>query len=69
MILHALKPGGLFVCKMRIRWETETVPTLAEDSLLGRDEFQFLVPNLVPLHDSVRPIGVRGVVEYVGSKS
>ena len=68
-IIRGLKPGGLFFCKMRTRLEIELpIPAATDDPLLGRDELESLLPGLVMLHHVVRPIGERGVVEYVGRK-
>jgi SAM-dependent methyltransferase len=68
-IIRGLKPGGLFFCKMRARLEVEPViPAATDDPLLGRDEMGSLLSGLVPLHRGLRPIGERGVVEYVGRK-
>ena len=68
-IMATLKPGGLFVCKMRVRLELPTNATAGDDPLLDRDELMSLLPRLVPLHRKVRPLGVQGVLEYVGAKS
>jgi SAM-dependent methyltransferase len=65
-IIEGLEPGGLFFCKMRIRLEIG--PGTTDDSLLGRDELEPLLPGLVTLHHQLRPIGERGVIEYVGRK-
>jgi SAM-dependent methyltransferase len=68
-IIRGLKPGGLFFCKMRARLEVEPViPAATDDPLLGRDELESLLSGLVTLHLDLRPIGERGVVEYVGRK-
>lgn len=68
-IIRGLKPGGLFFCKTRARLEVEPViPAATDDPLLGRDELESLLSGLVTLHHDLRPIGERGVVEYVGRK-
>jgi SAM-dependent methyltransferase len=69
-IIRGLKPGGLFFCKMRARLEAEPViPAPTDGPLLGRDELESLLSGLVMLHHDLRPIGERGVVEYVGRKT
>jgi SAM-dependent methyltransferase len=68
-IIRALRPGGLFFCKMRTRLETEAIiPVATDDPLLGRNELESLLSSLVTLHHELRSVGKRGVVEYVGRK-
>ena len=61
-IISALKPGGLLICKMSLRWD---VLGLAADPL-NRNELPSLVPELQALHHHERPVRDRGVVEFVG---
>jgi SAM-dependent methyltransferase len=63
-IVSSLKPGGLLICKMSLRWD---VPGAAADPL-HRNELQSLVPELQALHHRERPVRDRGVVEFVGKK-
>ena len=45
-IVSALSPGGLFVCKMAVRWDLETALPKSDFSPLDRDELLLLVPGL-----------------------
>jgi SAM-dependent methyltransferase len=67
-ITSALKPGGLLVCKLAVRWYSG--PKLASGTLdsLARSELPSLVANLCVLHHQERPVRERGVVEFVGRK-
>jgi SAM-dependent methyltransferase len=62
-IISALKPGGLLICKMSVRWELA-----GQDEALHRNELSSLVPELQALHHQERPVRDRGVVEFVGKK-
>jgi len=66
-ILSALTPGGLLICKMSLRWTSVGRSTVGVDPL-HRDELPSLVPDLHVLHHRERPVGDRGVVEFVGRK-
>ncbi len=67
-IVFALKPGGLLICKMSLRWDPgERVTTVMTDPL-HRNELPSLVPELDILHHQERPVRDRGVVEFVGRK-
>jgi SAM-dependent methyltransferase len=68
-IVSALKPGGLFICKMGLRWESDGASPTVGASPLQRNELPSLVPELHVLHHQERPVRDRGVVEYVGRKS
>jgi SAM-dependent methyltransferase len=63
-IISALKPGGLLICKMSLRWD---VLGSAADPL-NRNELPSLVPELEALDHQERPVRDRGVVEFVGKK-
>jgi SAM-dependent methyltransferase len=63
-IVSALKPGGLLICKISLRWEVLG----AAAGPLNRNELLSLVPELQVLHHHERPVRDRGVVEFVGKK-
>ena len=67
-IVSALKPGGLLICKMSLRWDSGESSTTASANPLQRNELPSLVPGLDALHHHERPVRDRGVVEFVGRK-
>ena len=67
-IVSALKPGGLLICKMSLRWDSGERLTTASANPLHRNELPSLVPELDVLHHQERPVRDRGVVEFVGRK-
>ena len=67
-IVSALKPGGLLICKMSLRWDSGEGLMTASPHPLHRNELPSLVPELVVLHHEERPVRGRGVVEFVGRK-
>ena len=67
-IVSALKPGGLLICKMSLRWDSGESLTTASTNPLHRNELPSLVPKLDVLHHQERPVRDRGVVEFVGRK-
>jgi SAM-dependent methyltransferase len=67
-IVSALKPGGLLICKMSLRWDSGESLTTASTRPLHRNELPSLVPELDVLHHEERPVRDRGVVEFVGRK-
>jgi SAM-dependent methyltransferase len=67
-IVAALNPGGLFVCKMAVRWGTETGLATASDNPLCQNELGSLVSDLDVVDHRIRPVRARGVVEFVGRK-
>ncbi len=67
-IVSALKPGGLLICKMSLRWDSGERVTTARTDPLHRNELPSLVPELDVLHHQERPVRDRGVVEFVGRK-
>jgi len=67
-IVSALKPGGLLICKMSLRWDSGDGLTTASTNPLHRNELPSLVPELNVLHHQERPVRDRGVVEFVGRK-
>ena len=67
-IVSALKPGGLLICKMSLRWDSGESLATASTNPLHRNELLSLVPELDVLHHEERPVRDRGVVEFVGRK-
>ena len=67
-IVSGLKPGGLLICKMSLRWDSVERLTTANTNPLHRNELPSLVPELDVLHHQERPVRDRGVVEFVGRK-
>ena len=67
-IVSALNPGGLFICKMPVHWDSETASAKANPKLLDRNEIVSLVPGLQVIDHSERPVRDRGVVEFVGTR-
>jgi SAM-dependent methyltransferase len=67
-IVSALKPGGLLICKMSLRWDSGERLTKASTNPLHRNELPSLVPGLDVLYHQERPVRDRGVVEFVGRK-
>jgi SAM-dependent methyltransferase len=67
-IVSALKPGGLLISKMSLRWDSVESLTTASINPLHRNELRSLVPELDVLHHQERPVRDRGVVEFVGRK-
>jgi len=67
-IVSALKPDGLLICKMRMRWDSDASLAASGTGPLGRDELPSLVPELHVLHHQERSVRDRGVVEFVGRK-
>jgi SAM-dependent methyltransferase len=67
-IVSALKPGGVLICKMSLRWDSGESLTTASTNPLHRNELPSLVPELNVLHHQERPVRDRGVVEFVGRK-
>lgn len=68
-IVSALKPGGLLVCKLSVRWKSGGMLTAAGTGPLEKNELPTLVPYLDILHHHERPVRDRGVAEFVGRKS
>ncbi len=67
-IVSALKPGGLLICKMSLRWDSGERLTAASTNPLHRNELPSLVAELDVLHHEERPVRDRGVAEFVGRK-
>ena len=64
----ALKPGGLLISKMSLRWNSGESLTTASTNPLHRNELPSLVPELDVLYHEERPVRDRGEVEFVGRK-
>lgn len=69
LIVTVLKPGGLFLCKMRAQRDGDAGPMDQTDPLLGRNELTALLPEFVVLDQQQRPVGDHGVVEFVWEES
>jgi len=67
-IVSALRPGGLLISKMSLRWKSGATSAAAGTDPLARNELPSLVPDLEILHHQERPVRDRGVVEFVGRK-
>jgi hypothetical protein len=65
-IVSALKPGGLPICEMSLRWDSGEALTKASTNPLHRNELPSLVPEL-DVHHQERPVPI-SVVEFVGRK-
>jgi SAM-dependent methyltransferase len=68
-IVSALKPGGLFICKMAVNWGPEIAIKKSNLKPLDKNELVSLVPGLRAIDHRERPVRSRGVVEFVGKKS
>jgi SAM-dependent methyltransferase len=68
-MVSALKPGGLLISKMSLRWHLDGKLNGVKANPLGRNELPSLVPELHVLYHEERPIRGRGVVEFIGRKS
>jgi SAM-dependent methyltransferase len=67
-IVSALKPGGLFICKMAVHWGSEIALEKSNLKPLDKNELVSLVPGLHAIDHRERPVRSRGVVEFVGKK-
>jgi len=67
-IVSALKPSGLLICKMSLRWTSSGKSMGATTHPLERNELPSLLSELHVLSHQERPIRDRGVVELVGTK-
>jgi SAM-dependent methyltransferase len=69
-IVAALNPGGLFICKMAVQWNSETAfDNKGNFKPLDRNEFLSLVPGLQVIDHHERSVRERGVVEFAGRKT
>lgn len=60
-IFQALKPGGLFICKLAVSYLPGIVP-------LQKEELLSLVKDFELISHTERPVRDRGVAEYLGKK-
>ncbi len=67
-IVSALKPDGVLICKMSLRWNSDSSVAATSTDPLRRDELPSLVPELQVLYHQERPVRDRGVTEFVGKK-
>jgi SAM-dependent methyltransferase len=67
-VISALNPGGLLICKLSLRWDTDPRLTAAGTDPLNRNELPSLFPELHVLHHQERQVRDRGVVEFAGRK-
>ena len=68
-VISALQPGGLLICKLSLRWDTDAKLTAAATDALNRNELPLLVPDLHVLYHEERQVRHRGVVEFAGRKA
>ncbi|SFD15156.1 Methyltransferase domain-containing protein [Chitinophaga sp. CF118] len=64
-IFKALKPEGLFICKLAVSKPTDLQ---VENMPLQKDELLSLVSSFDLISHTERPVKDRGVVEYLGRK-
>lgn len=67
-LVLALKPGGLLICKLSVRRDTDAELTAAATGALNRNELPSLLPGLQTLHHEERRVRDRGVVEFAARK-
>lgn len=67
-LTQALRPGGLIVTKLALEWITGSSTRRAPDSPPTRGELPTLLSGVQVLHHAERPVGHRGVVEFLGQK-
>jgi SAM-dependent methyltransferase len=67
-LISALNPGGLLICKLSLRWDTDTRLTAVGTDPLNRNELPSLFPELHVLYHQERQVRHRGVVEFAGRK-
>ena len=60
-IFKALKPGGLFICKLAVSYS-------GNQAALQKEELLSLVTDFELISHTERPVRDRGVVEYLGKK-
>jgi SAM-dependent methyltransferase len=67
-VVSALSPGGLLLCKLSLRWDTDARLTATGIDPLNRNELPSLFPELQVLYHQERQVRDRGVVEFAGRK-
>jgi SAM-dependent methyltransferase len=68
MVLSALKPGGLLICKSSLVWNSYEGPAAPNLRPLEKGEVLTQLPELQVMIHTERPVRDRGVVEFVGLK-
>ena len=68
-MVSALKPGGVLICKMSMRWDSDRSHKAVSTDPLSRNELPSLVPEMHVLFHHERPVRDRGVVEFVARKA
>ena len=68
-LVSALNTGGLLICKLGVRWDTDARSTAAGTDPLNRNELPSLFPELQVLYHQERQVRDRGVVEFAGRKA
>jgi hypothetical protein len=68
-LVAALKPGGLILRKLGVRWDSETRLSAVADPLIERNELLSILPKFHVINLGQRLVSEnRGVVEYAGRK-
>jgi SAM-dependent methyltransferase len=67
-LVSALKPGGLFICKMAVHFGSGDDLKQIHSTPLGRNELLSLITGLEILEHNERPVRDRGVAEFAGRK-
>jgi tellurite methyltransferase len=68
-LISALNPGGLLICKLSLRWDTDAKLTATGTDPLNRNELPLLFPGLRVLYHEERQVRDRGVVEFAARKA
>jgi SAM-dependent methyltransferase len=68
-VISALNPGGLLICKLSLRWDTDAKLVVSGTDPLNKNELPFLLPSLQVLYHEERQVRDRGVVEFAGRKA
>jgi SAM-dependent methyltransferase len=67
-IYGALKPGGVFICKLAVAWSSGQIPPESMALPLQKEELLSLLGSYETMSHFERPVRDRGVVEYLGRK-
>lgn len=67
-MVSALNPGGVLICKMSLRWDSDGRRMALSNDPLSRNELPSLVQGMHVLFHQERPVRDRGVVEFVAKK-
>jgi SAM-dependent methyltransferase len=68
LISRALRPGGIFLSKLRVRW-AKSEDEASEKELLERNELPGMLPGFRLLHHQERKLEKGGVVELLARKN